>query len=104
MRHPIGLVYTTFENNVQAKKIVRTLIEQNIAKCANIMAPHTAIYEWENKLEETSEVAVLIKCSLDQKSALIEKLNELHPYDVPCILDIDARAIPQYAQWLMEKV
>ncbi len=100
MNKSIGLVYSNFESADQAKEIAKSLIERGIAKCANIMAPHTAIYEWKNTIEKTNEVAVLFKCDPYKKEQLIKALKEIHPYDVPCILDIDASAIPEYAKWL----
>lgn len=96
----IGLIYTTFDNNDDAHKVVKSLMDQNYASCANIMAPHTAIYEWKGAVQEVTEIAVFIKCPLDKKERLISQLAQMHPYECPCILDIEASANPPYAQWL----
>ena len=67
----IGLIYSTFENADQAQSVAQSLIEQKLAKCANILSPHTAIYEWQGAIQNDTEVAVLFKCAFDKKEKLI---------------------------------
>lgn len=97
---PICLIYTTFATQDDALKALQTLIKDGLATCGNISLPHTAVYPWKGKVAQEQEVAVYIKAPLDSQDALITRLKKIHPYELPCILALQADAIPAYAQWL----
>jgi periplasmic divalent cation tolerance protein len=40
------LIYTTFSNVDEAKKVGRILVEAHLAACTNILPSMTSIYEW----------------------------------------------------------
>ncbi len=98
----IGLIYSTFATQDDALKILHQLIGEDLATCGNISQPHTAVYPWKDKIEQTQEVAIFIKTPYDKQDALISRLRILHPYDLPCILTLDAAALPDYAKWLTQ--
>ena len=100
MMEDIALIYTTFGTHEDAVKVIEILIEEGLAGCGNIMALHSAIYPWKDELKTDKEYAALIKAPFDKKDKLIKRLKEIHPYELPCILVIDAAAIPEYAKWL----
>lgn len=97
---PIALIYTTFATQDDARGVLGQLIKEKLATCGNISHPHTALYPWKGKLQQEQEVAVYIKAPEAKRGKLIERLYALHPYELPCILVIEAEAIPDYAQWL----
>jgi periplasmic divalent cation tolerance protein len=78
-------VYSTFGTAEEAKTISRILVEKKLAACANIFSAHTAIYVWENKLNENPETAVLFKTTSDRVHDLIREIKTLHSYDEPGI-------------------
>ena len=60
MEGPI-LLYVTCGNNDEAKTIARTLVNEKLIACANILGKITSIYRWEGAVAEDDEVAVLLK-------------------------------------------
>ena len=97
----IVTVYTTFADAEEALRIARVLVDERLAACANILAPCTAIYRWQGSIEEAQEVPALFKTRADLASRLMERLAELHSYDVPAAVAwpiVDA--LPAYAAWL----
>lgn len=98
----IALIYSTFSTQDDALKILHQLIEEGFATCGNIAAPHIAVYPWQGRLEQTQETSVLIKAPSDKQDALIDRLRIIHPYELPCILSVDATALPDYAKWLRQ--
>ena len=48
----------------------------------------TSIYNWEDKMEESQEVIMIAKTRKTLMPKLIEKVNSLHSYDCPCILEL----------------
>jgi periplasmic divalent cation tolerance protein len=79
----IVTVYATFADAAEAERIARTLVEEQLAACANILGPCTSIYRWQGAVEQAGEVAALFKTRADAADRLIERLGTLHSYDVP---------------------
>lgn len=96
----MALVITNFSSPESARAILRILMQEKIVTCGNIQSPHFAIYPWDKKIQEESETAVLFKAAYENKDRLIKRLRELHPYDLPGIISIDAEVNEDYAAWL----
>lgn len=96
-------VYATFANADEARIIARKVVDERLAACANILGPCQSIYRWEDKMEETEEVAALFKTAEGRAEALIARIAELHSYDVPAIVawPIVAAHAP-YAEWVRD--
>jgi periplasmic divalent cation tolerance protein len=97
----IVTVYATFADAEEAGRIARTLVEERLAACANILGPVRSIYRWQGRIEDTAEVAALFKTRADGSAALITRLAELHSYETPAavVWPIEA-ALPAYADWV----
>jgi periplasmic divalent cation tolerance protein len=97
----IVTVYATFPTEEEAHRIARTLVEERLAACANILGACHSIYRWQDAVEETEEVAALFKSRADLAKALIARLAALHSYDVPAVVvwPIE-RSLGDYQQWV----
>ena len=98
-------VYAVFASAEEAERIGRTVIEERLAACINILAPVRSIYRWKGKIESAEEVAAILKTHHWRSDALIARIAELHSYDVPCIVSwpID-KILRSYADWVEETV
>ena len=81
-------VYMTAGSSEEAKSIGQILVRQNLAACVNLLENMTSIYKWEEKLEESQEVIMIAKTRKSLMPKLIEKVNSIHSYDCPCILEL----------------
>ncbi|WP_338728853.1 divalent-cation tolerance protein CutA [Haladaptatus sp. DJG-WS-42] len=82
-----------------ADTIAHALVEARLAACVNLL-PCRSVYRWNDAVHEDDEVALLAKTTDAQYDALVSRVGELHPYDVPCIERFDETAIlDAYAQW-----
>jgi periplasmic divalent cation tolerance protein len=100
----IVTVYATFADQAEAARIARQLVEERLAACANILAPCRSIYRWQGKIEEAQEVPVLFKTREEIAPRLIERLAELHSYDVPAaVVWPIAYALDSYRAWVAEE-
>ena len=100
----IVTVYAVFGSGEEASRIARTVVEERLAACANILAPCRSIYRWQGKIEEGEEVPALFKTSADAAEALIARIAALHGYEVPAAVAwpvVDA--LPAYAAWVEEE-
>jgi periplasmic divalent cation tolerance protein len=94
-------VHVTAPNREQASQIARTLVEERLAACVNIVDGVHSVFRWEGKLHEDQEVLCLIKTRPDLLPAVIERVQTLHPYDVPEILAFEvAEGSAAYLEWL----
>lgn len=97
----IVTVYATFSDADEAARVARTLVEERLAACANILAPCTSIYRWQGAVEEAQEVPTLFKTQAALADRLIARIAELHSYDVPAaVVWPIATALPAYAEWV----
>jgi periplasmic divalent cation tolerance protein len=101
----IVTVYAIFADGEEAARIARTLVEERLAACANILGPCRSIYWWGGKTEEAEEVAALFKTRADAADRLIARLAELHSYKVPAAMvwPID-NALPDYQAWVEAEI
>jgi periplasmic divalent cation tolerance protein len=94
-------VYAVFANAEEAERIGRTVIEERLAACINILGPCRSIYRWEGKMETSEEVPAILKTHHWNSDDLIERITELHSYDVPCVVTWPINKIlRKYADWV----
>lgn len=98
--HKIAVILTNFTSPESAKQTAKQLMDEGLATCANIMSPHFAIYPWDEQIQEEEETATLLKTPIEKRDALMKRLREIHPYDLPPIISLDAEARDDYVQWL----
>lgn len=96
----IAVIFSNFASQESAKKVAKQLMDENLATCANIMASHYAIYPWDDQIQEEEETATLFKTPIEKREALVERLREIHPYDLPPIISYEAEATEDYVKWL----
>jgi periplasmic divalent cation tolerance protein len=67
------------------------------------MGPLLSLYPWQGRLQREEEYLLLMKTAESMESALIARLQELHPYEVPEILVLPiAAGNPAYLAWIAE--
>lgn len=99
--HRITYITTPVE---VAEQIASTLVEEELAVCANIIDHVKSFYRWEGHVEQATEALIIIKAPADKTDELIEKIREIHPYEVPEVLSVDIVAgNPDYLDWLSGK-
>jgi periplasmic divalent cation tolerance protein len=98
-------VYVIFGSAEEAERIGRTVIEERLAACINILGPVRSIYRWQGAIESSDEIAAILKASHIEADALITRIADLHSYEVPCIATwpID-KILRSYADWVEDSV
>jgi periplasmic divalent cation tolerance protein len=95
------LVLTTFAEEADAVRAVRTLVEERLAACGNVLPAGRSIYRWEGRIADEKEVVVLLKTRKQDWAALMSRLHDLHPNEVPeCLAFRVAAGAPKYLEWL----
>ncbi len=97
------VVFVTASNEEEAVKISKTLVEEKIAGCVNIIKNIRSIYSWQGKIEDDSEVLMIIKTRADLFENLEKRVKSLHSYTVPEIIAFRIKkGSENYLKWLDE--
>lgn len=100
-----ALVLTTIAAGTDGAAVARTLVEERLAACVNILPAMTSVYRWKGKVEQDEEQQLVIKTTLDRLPSLEARVRELHAYELPEFLVIAAdEGSAAYLAWLDESV
>jgi periplasmic divalent cation tolerance protein len=99
------LVLTTLGSLDDARRFVRTLVDDRLVACGTILPGARSIYRWRGAVRDEDEVVVLLKTMAARWDALREAVRRHHPYDVPELLALPASSwLDAYAGWVAEEV
>lgn len=97
------VVFITAPNEEEAVKISKTLVEEKLAGCINIVKNIRSIYFWQDKIEDESEVLMIVKTKSDLFDELEKRVKSLHSYTVPEVIGIKInKGSEEYLKWLSE--
>jgi periplasmic divalent cation tolerance protein len=95
------VVLTNLPDSDSAFNLARELVQLRLAACVNVLSPTTSFYRWEGKIEEATEIPVLIKSTRERYAELERAIRERHPYSVPEIIAWPIeQGLPEYLRWV----
>ena len=101
----VRIALTTIGSEADAIALAKTLVEERLAACVNVLPPMISIYRWKGSIEQDTEHQIVIKTTADRLAALEARLRQLHPYELPEFLVVDpAGAGSAYLAWVKESV
>jgi periplasmic divalent cation tolerance protein len=97
------IVLTTLPGDFEIRTFARTLVEERLAACVNLLPPMDSVYRWEGQVAQETERQMIIKTSRDRVIALWDRIRELHPYETPefVVLSIQDGS-DAYLRWIGE--
>ena len=96
-----SIVYITTSGVLESKKIARKLLEEKLAACINIIPTIESIYLWKGTIEEDSESIIFVKTKSELVGKLIKRVEKLHSYEIPCMLEISVNnGSDNYIKWM----
>ena len=97
----VRVVLVTCPQAELAARIARTLVEEGLAACGNLVPGLRSIYRWEGETLDEPEVLLVLKTTAARFEALRERVVALHPYEVPEVISlaVDAGHAP-YLAWV----
>lgn len=102
---PYRLVLVTVPDLETGRRLARAALEARLIACANLIPGLESHYWWQEKLESSGEVLLLLKTTANRLAALEALVIKEHPYDTPefIVLKI-AAGNARYLRWLTESV
>lgn len=99
------IVLVTAPSADVAAQLARTLVEERLAACGNIVPGVRSIYRWQGEVQDESEVLLLLKTVPARVPALTARVVALHPYDVPEVVTVPLDSgLDAYVAWVEESV
>ena len=80
------IVKTTFPDKASAQAMAKSLIEDKVVACAQIIGPIESHYFWDGDTQVEEEFILLLKTTEKQKQTVVTSLTDQHPYDTPEII------------------
>jgi periplasmic divalent cation tolerance protein len=101
LESPYTLIIVTASSKSEAEKIVRTLLEERLIACANIIGPVHSLFWWQGKIDEAQEHLILMKTRKDLFNKLADKVKAIHSYQIPEIIAMPiVEGFKPYMEWL----
>jgi periplasmic divalent cation tolerance protein len=98
------IILTTVASVDAAETLARSLVEERLAACVNIVDRVQSIYRWKGAVESEKEVLLIIKTVARRVTELEARLHELHPYEVPEFVVLQPESLSEpYLAWLLEE-
>lgn len=95
------VVFMTIQSADEAARIGKTVVEERLAACCNIVPGIRSIYTWKGKVHDEPEVLCVLKTKAVLFDELKARLRQLHTYEVPEIIAVDIKAgLPEYLNWI----
>ena len=99
------LVLTNLPDQSSAETLATELVGLRLAACVNILAPCQSVYRWNQAVERTAEIPLLIKTTAAAYPSLEVALRAQHPYELPAIVAWPcSAALPEFAAWVAGEV
>ena len=96
------LVYITAKDEEEARRIGQALVSEKLAACVNLH-PIKSIFRWQGEVNQETEVVLLVKTKSELANEVINRIKELHSYEVPCAIVLPLeKGNPDFLEWISQ--
>ncbi len=96
-------VYVTHASKEAAQELSNQLLSEKLVACANTFDIKSS-YLWLGNTEHEGEVATIYKTLPDLGETVVNRVEALHSYEIPCIVMHLVRANDDYADWIEKEL
>ncbi|HET7307824.1 MAG TPA: divalent-cation tolerance protein CutA [Gammaproteobacteria bacterium] len=94
-------LFCTCPDAACAEGIAKTLVEERLAACVNLVPGLHSFYRWEDRVRDDSEVLLIVKTARERFKAVEARIGELHPYELPELVAVPiTTGNARYLAWL----
>jgi periplasmic divalent cation tolerance protein len=79
----VSFCYVTAGSRDEALTIGRTIVQERLAACANVLDGMTSIYWWQGALEQAGEAVLILKTRAELVERLTMRIQRAAPLRVP---------------------
>lgn len=97
----VRVVLVTAPDAETAAQLARQLVEERLAACVNVVPGVRSFYRWEGAIQDDAELLLVAKTRSQRAEALAARVKELHPYELPEVLELPAAGGSRaYLDWI----
>ena len=97
----VTMFYVPCENREEALKIAKSLVDQRLVACANILDGCTSVYEWQGEIKEEQEAILIMKTVKSLQLEVEKAVGDLHSYECPGIVALDTAEVNfPFEKWI----
>ena len=101
MAADILMIHCTVPDAKTAEAIARTLVEERLVACVNIVPGMRSVYRWLGAIEVADECLLVAKTADSRFEALRDRLIALHPYELPEVVAVKVQfGSTEYLDWV----
>ncbi|GAB3819390.1 divalent-cation tolerance protein CutA [Micromonospora zhanjiangensis] len=83
-------------------EFTRRLVDDRLAACGQNIAAIRSVYRWDGEVQDDPEARVALHTRLSLVPRIVQRANDEHPYDVPCVIALPVIAgNPAYVDWVL---
>jgi periplasmic divalent cation tolerance protein len=98
----VRIVLCTAPSEQVAETLARSLLDERLVACVNIIPGVRSLYRWQGKLEDERELLLVMKTQAARYAELEARIRELHPYELCEVLALDvADGSAPYLAWVL---
>ena len=95
------MVYITVPSEDVGATLAKSLLEDRLIACANMITGVRSLYRWEGRLNDDPEVIIIAKTTALLVDELISRVKEQHPYECPCVVSLEIKeGNPDFLSWI----
>lgn len=100
----VCIAFCTAEDEPSANALAHGMLEARLAACVNLLPGIASLYWWQDKVQSSNEVLMLIKTTADRVAELKAFVTEHHSYDTPELLVLPASdGLARYLAWVQKE-
>jgi periplasmic divalent cation tolerance protein len=99
------VVLVTAPTADKAAEIARTLVEEKLAACGNVIPAVRSIYRWEGKVQDDAEALLVLKAPRKRLTELADRVAQIHPYSLPEVIGLPiVGGSEKYIDWIVQSM
>jgi len=96
----IKIIQTTTDSIDIAESISDLLVKKNISPCVQIISNVNSVYQWNDKIEHSNEILLLIKTIPENIQKCKNIILKHHNYEIPELIVMDGYILDDaYQAW-----
>jgi len=105
MIEEIRVVLISVPDKNCADGMARTLVEERLVACVNVIPQLTSYYRWNDQIQCSTELLLVAKTTQARSESLIKRVVELHPYGVPQVVLLPlCDGFEPYCRWVHDEL
>ncbi len=99
------VVLVTAPTAEKAAEIARTVVEERLAACGNVLPGIRSIYRWQGAVHDDAEALLILKAPRKRFQELCDRVVALHPYEVPEVIGLPITGgSEKYIDWIIQSM